>query len=167
MTSPLDGYINSRIIINVRSGEVSQVNGRLSNSNDIRYLILGFLKRSQSSGTSTGVISVPKEGSRSRILPGYDGQVFLYRGYGLRYCEVSNEFDVGSSISGLTFTEMTTRPNWLTNGVRCELLFGEEMIKAGELVISSGTYGSAGIDEIIIKEIGGIALVISGSEYVV
>lgn len=171
MGSPLSEYQNSRILIS--SGYYNQtthdMSGRLVNNSSRLYLITAFLKRAISSGTSTGRQQVgSSSGSRSQIMPGYSGQEFLYRGYGLMYTQVSNGFNINDDISNYSLSELSYRPEFLVSGLRCTMSFGiEEVHKECYIMLAGGVYGSSGIDRMVMEQIRGLPLIISGSEYVI
>ena len=166
-TSPLLGYINaSGIITSTLSSEIQVSNGRLvvdSNTPASRYYLRLFLKRAQSAGTSSGVTMVP---NNSEIMPGYSGQSFLYRGYVIQYGIAPSNFSLGDNASSISLNAINSRPEWLTPGVQLQILFGSSNVPINaKIITSSGTYGSQGIDDIIISEISGIPIVLSAGEY--
>ena len=88
MTSPLQPYINGRLLVPFQ-GEVSIVDGRWTESAGDSYLVKLFIKRSQYSGVSSGSRPVPLASQLDgEMMPGASGDSFFYRGYALEWTTV-------------------------------------------------------------------------------
>lgn len=152
MASPLQPYINSRIIISDTTSGISISNGRINNT-VTRYLILGFMKRS-SSASEPIKKKIPV---RSSIYDVYQG---IYNGYGLRYCGISNTFNINDDISGLVFQDMTNAESFNYMKSMDEVIFsisGSPGI-SGYVQNFGGIYGSEGIGAIVYQELSGIPI---------
>lgn len=164
--SPLGAYANaSGLITSTLGSQIEVTNGRLSVSSSTpasNYYLSLFLKRAQSGGTDSGAKSIS---NNPRVMPGYSGQTFIYRGYVLGYAEVNSNFNLGVDVVNV-LTNITSRPEWLTSGVTLRVKFGDTInILSCKVITSTGVYGSQGIDETIISEIKGIPIIISGGDY--
>lgn len=171
MGSPLYPYINSSGIYTTSGGStVVTSNGRLSSGTPTRYYVRLFLKREQSSGTTTsGASEVPSNATSANIMPGFSGHSFLYRGYVLQHCQLpsSSEFKLGDPSNSLVLSDTITRPEWLLPTGRMEVLFGDltsDTMKC-KVIITSGSYGQLGIDELIIQELRGVPITLVGANY--
>jgi hypothetical protein len=167
MVSPLLTYVNAYILI-TSEGSPEVINGRITKVEDQRYVIGCYLKRQQSTGTSTGADYLPSQVVPGQALPGTSGVVYLYNGYALRHAPVGSGYILGSSSNeGLAWTDIEdTRPEWLYQGIRCEHLQGNEPLKYCTIERISGVYGNEGIDRLINKEIGGIPIVIRSGDLI-
>jgi hypothetical protein len=167
MASPLLPYANAHLLV-VSRGLPSMVNGRVVTTASTRYLMKCYLVRQQSNGTTSGADYLPIRTSGSDILPGAGGQIYLYEGYALQYAEAPNNYDAGDVIpDDLTWTDFTVAAlGWLTPGTKCEHMHGIEEVKYSTVERMTGKYGNAGIDEIIVAEIGGIPLLVRSGELV-
>ena len=166
MASPLEPYINSRLLV-PSQGVVSVVNGRLEEAAGDSYLVKMFIKRAQYGGVSSGSKKLPLESQLDgEMMPGASGDQFYYRGYALLYATVPNTWDLESSDeTGVSFSEVTTQYSWMVPGAECQFRFGQDPIMpAAKIQRSSGVFGGQGIDEIIYREIGGVELQLTGSE---
>lgn len=162
MTSPLLPYANAYLLIEER-GVPTNVNGRIVASVSSKKLVQCYLKRQDSAGTSTGADYVPTRTGNGDVLPGVSGDVYLYRGYALRYATVSNTYDlmdvVPSSLVWTTFVS-TSVPTWFGAGVSGKHRNGNEKTKYMVIERCTGKYGGTSIDQIISENIGGVPLVI-------
>ena len=164
--SPLMPYQNGRLLV-PGDGEVTIVNGRLTESASDSYLVRLFINRSQYSGVSSGSKPLPLASQLDgNMMPGASGDQFYYRGYALDYAVVPANFDLETGDeSGLTWTQVTGQTEWLSTGTECLFRFGDDPIMpTAKIQRSSGRYGGQGIDTIIYKEIGGVEIQITGGE---
>jgi hypothetical protein len=164
ITSPLGFIANSSIIIS-DYGTVLPVieDGRYVHDNTAtRYLVNGYLKRSQSSGTDSG----EDTDITTNDTTGGNVTSYLYRGYLLGYSVVGSTFQHGlDNEDSLTYQSLgITVPNFISNcgKQRISLRFGDYLMD-GYVLSIGGTYGSRGIDEIIYSEISGVPIVLRGS----
>lgn len=164
MTSPLLPYANGYLLVTA-SGAPSVIDGRISTSASAYYVIQCYLKRQDSTGTETGAEYYPVRRTPGDNLPGASGQSFLYRGYALRFIEVTSDYSLGDQISG-AWTELSTsnKPTWLTNAISVQHLQGSEEIKTSNIEVISGKYGGTQIDEVISVNIKGLPIVVRSSE---
>lgn len=166
MASPLQPYINARILVPIE-GSVSLVNGRFVAAGGTAGLVKCFLKRAQYSGVSSGSRKLPLESQLDgRMMPGASGDQFYYRGYALEYAVVADTWDLATDDeSVLTFLPVQTHYEWMQTGKEVQFRFGlNPIMPAAQIEISSGVFGGQGIDEIVYKEIGGIQLQVTGAE---
>ena len=170
-TSPLYPYINcSGLYYSTQSMQVSPSNGRLGVSASQQYYLKLFLRRAQSNGTDSGSKDVPVNG-QSNIMPGYSGSSFIYRGYVLQYnvLPTSGTYDLNNTVnlSGLTMTDVeSSNLSWLTPSGSMQILFGDiSQVINCKVIVSSGVYGSQGIDQVIASEIKGVPITLLGGNY--
>lgn len=165
MTSPLLTYSNAWLLI-TQQGTPTISNGRVTTSAGNTYLVECYLARQQSRGTDTGA-DYTKTGAQG--TKGASGQVYLYRGYALRYGAVSSGYDLSVlNLSGITFQEFTSnnKPEWLKDGVSGLYRHGNEKPAYFAIENSAGRFGNAGIDEIINTSIGGLQLIIRSGQVI-
>ena len=166
MASPLQPYINARILVPVE-GSVSVVNGRFVTAEANAALVKCFLKRAQYSGVSSGSRKLPLESQLDgRMMPGASGDQFYYRGYALEYAFVASSWDlVSGDETALSFLPVEAQYEWMQTGKEVQFRFGSDPIMpAAQIEVSSGVFGGQGIDEIIYEEIGGVQLQITGAQ---
>lgn len=165
MASPLLDIANSYVLFS-KEGTPVVTSGRISTSITSKYLVKAYLKRTQYSGVSSGSKKIPLESQlEGRMLPGASGDQFYYRGYGLLYASVANNFILGtSSVTSLTWNVLTEQKTWMLPSAEVQVAFGNDPILHGKIERSSGVFGGLGIDEIIYTEIGGVELQITGNE---
>jgi hypothetical protein len=166
MTSPLATYINSSFIIGYDSGVPSIIDGRYSSNNSRQFLVQCYLRRIQSGNTDTGLGEFGSSGSSKYPGYGIDVQAFLYRGYALRYSQITDNFELninGSNEKNLGWIQITDIPYFMTApGFRSiNLRHGHQIINDSYIQILGGVYGSDGIDNILYNELGGIPITIS------
>ena len=164
MASPLLDIANSYVLF-TKQGVPAVSSGRITTAADTKYLVKSYLKRSQYGGVSSGSKKIPLESQlEGRMMPGAAGDQFYYRGYGLLYTLVANNFILGTSSTNLTWSTLDEQKIWMLPGNLVQVQFGNDPILSGRIERSSGVFGGAGIDEIIYKEIGGVELQITGNE---
>lgn len=171
-SSPLLPYSNASIVISYGDTITPQIiDGRysLGGGNTVRYLVECYLVRVQASRTDTSIGSA--SGYRDNTV-GVQLNRFLYRGYCLRYTTISDTFQHGTdSEVGFTYTDIG-QPNgevpiFLNNDMgnrHITIRHGKQFIGDGYIEIMGSVYGSVGIDRIIYAEIGGIPIVLRGSD---
>jgi len=142
--------------------------GRVVTTAGQAYLLGCYLVRQQSSGTSSGADYIPLQTSGSEVLPGSSGLVYLYQGYGLQWVEAPTGYVAGDEITdGLGWTSLAEgTPDWLVPGMSATHMQGIEVPKHCIIERITGKYGNAAIDEIIIKEVGGISLLVRSGDLV-
>ena len=166
MASPLLAYANSYLLIEAK-GAPTVSNGRIVASSIGRYLVQCYLTRQDSTGTTTGGDHVPGQLSPGDTLPGSSGDVYLYRGYGLRYKAVDSGYALGEGLipSGSWISLLSnTKPQWISGGVSGQHLQGNEQVKFMTIERASGKYGGTGIDSTVSVNIGGIPLTIRSGD---
>jgi len=167
MTSPLLPYANSYVLFEAEGiPEVSD--GRIITGAGSRFLVECYLKRQESNGVETGADYLPLQSNSQDFLPGSSGQVYLYRGYALRYIEVSEDYEAGVSnapANGWVNLSANNLPIWLTPGANCIHIQGNETAKNSSVERSTGKYGGSGIDSIISSYIVGIPLIIRSGDF--
>ena len=166
MTSPLLDYANGYLLI-AQQGVPSVVNGRIVQTAGTNYLLQCYLKRQDSAGTSTGADYLPLQSSPGNGLTGAGGQIYLYRGYALRYASVGSTYNLDDlSLTGLTFIEFNYNnvPLWLGAGVTGKHRQGKEKAAFFTIETSSGKFGNDAIDNLINENIGGIPVVIRSGQ---
>ena len=164
--SPLMPYQNGRLLV-PGDGEVTIVNGRLTEAASDSYLVRLFINRSQYSGVSSGSKPLPLASQLDgNMMPGASGDQFFYRGYALDYTIVPVNFSLETGDeTGFVWTQVTGQTEWLSTGTECVFRFGDDPIMpTAKIQRSSGRYGGQGIDTIIYKEIGGVEIQITGGE---
>ena len=165
MASPLEPYINSRVLV-PGLAVPTLVAGRWEASPSESYLIKAFMKRSQYSGVSSGSKNIPLESQLDgNMMPGASGDQYYYRGYSLLWSAVPTNWDIeAGDESTLTFTAVTTQYSWMAAGTECTFLLGDEQPMICKIQRSNGVYGGQGIDQILYKEIGGVELQLTAAE---
>lgn len=166
MTSPLLDYANGYLLVD-KQGTPEIVDGRVTFTASNTYLVQCYLKRQDSAGTSTGADYIPAINSTSNSVPGASGQVYLYRGYALRYASVSPDYDLEAlNLNGINFIEFNfpIMPAWLVAGVSGLHKQGDEKLAHCAMQSSSGKFGNAGIDKIINESISGIPVVVRSGQ---
>lgn len=166
MSSPLLPFANATMLIKTRSS-VEVIDGRIVSAEGLFYLVKAFLKRAESKGTETGSTKIPLKTQAGSVLPGASGDSFLYRGYALEYAVAPSTFELGvNSDSGLKYSTIKSQYSWMLPGQMLQLKMGEERILNGLIERSTGVFGGGKIDKIIQKEIGGMAIQITGGELI-
>jgi len=167
MTSPLGRYANAYLITSSREVPVIS-NGRIISDEGQRYVIECYLVRQQSNSTTTGGDYIPTRTSPGDKLPGSSGVVYLYAGYALRYGELPSDYISGEQLpTSITWVEITSNaPEWMVIGQECIHMQGKEVTKYCKIERCSGRYGNSAIDEIIIKEVGGIPIVVRSGDLI-
>jgi hypothetical protein len=166
MTSPLLDYANGYLLVR-QQGTPSIVNGRVQQTAGTTYLVQCYLKRQDSTGTSTGADYVPVQSRGGAAIDGASGQIYLYRGYALRYAVVSSTYDLEAlSLTGVTFSAFTftSVPEWLVAGVSGSHKQGREKVAYFSVETCGGKFGNSGIDELINNNIEGIPIVIRSGQ---
>lgn len=164
MSSPLLPYANARILVESEDG-VSVVDGRITATAGVSYVVLCFMKRIQYSGVSSGGKRIPLESQLGgAMMPGASGDSFYYRGYALQYAEVDEQDWQNDPLDDFTWTQMTAQPDWMSPGSQVSFQLGDDPLMTASIERSSGIFGGQGIDEIIYDEIGGVQLQLTGGE---
>ena len=162
MSSPLLPYANAYVLVE-SLGATTVVSGRITTSAGTKYLVQCYLTKQISTGTETGGEYRPLRASPGSNLPGASGDIYLYRGYALRFAQVASGYALGDTIPTTGWTDLvsTTKPVWLKAGITVQHQQGSEPISS-ECIIEdvAGRYGGAGIDQIVSISVGGIPLVI-------
>lgn len=164
MTSPLLPYANAYALITTESAPEIE-NGRVVVTADDKYLLQIYCVRQDSTGATTGADYLPTQTTPGDNMPGASGVVYLYRGYALRYAAVDEDYELGDTLP-TDWTNIESRPSWLVDGMSCQYAHGEVSMQHARIERSSGKYGNSGIDQIIIKEVGGLPIVIRAGEIV-
>jgi len=167
MSSPLLPYANSYLLIK-NEASVSLVDGRWVTGGGVgeentSYLVRCFLKRSQNEGASTGskLIPLPSE-LGGEMMPGAGGQGFLYRGYALEWILATEDVDP----STVQWQQATEQYDWMLPGIECQLRLGDDpLMMNARIQRSSGVFGGQGIDSVVYKEVGGVPLIVFGSQF--
>ena len=168
-TSVLSEYVNSYFSV-VERGAPTIEDGRFTDPQTNQHVISLFLKRYQGTSTDTG--------GQEYELPssGASGVGYIYRGYALGICDVTNEYDIynpSTLPSELVYDDLTNTAEYLANnripgyispGVSVSVKFGSSDRMNGTIVKCSGVYGDLGIDQIIASEIKGVPIVLRISE---
>ncbi len=166
MISPLLPFVNSQLLVNEPGvPEISE--GRVTATEGSLFLVECYLKRQDGTGTTTGADYLPQISSPQSKFPGASGDVYLYRGYALRYVEVPEDFVVNSSVppsSGWTTLLPESLPSWLAPGAVCTHVQGGETIKNSKVERSTGEYGGRGIDSIVGSSIVGVPIVVRSGD---
>lgn len=165
-SSPLSGLVNSLIVYEVRMPTLL-MGGRYESSGGSKYILRGFLKvESSKVGASSGELdSWGRRVSVGGITDGY-----YYRGYVLEYCEMPSGFELGvSSVDNLDFVSVLDSSfdnNVIdfSNGSRIRLQHGTVSVIDAEVTRWGGRYNSVGIDEIVYNELGGMPILLKGSQ---
>lgn len=166
MSSPLLPYANSYLLLE-SGGTPEVINGRIVTSSGARYVVHCYLKRQDSTNTTTGADYVPTQTSPGDVLPGVSGDIYLYRGYALRYVEVSGTYELGDALpsDGLWVPLLsTTKLDWFVAGSSGKHLQGTEQVKYMTIERCTGKYGGSGIDSIVSVNIGGVPLTIRSGD---
>lgn len=166
MTSPLLPYANSYLAITANSAPTME-NGRIMQTPGNQYLVRCYLTRQDSSGTTTGADYLPTQNSPGNTLPGVSGQVYLYRGYALRWI-AATDYEPGDEPSDgdnrWQQLSPATKPPWLIEGSKALHIQGLETPKNATVERCSGRYGGNAIDAIISREIKGIPVVVRSGD---
>ena len=169
MASPLLPYVNALLLVQ-STGEVTVVNGRVVGAAGPSYVIEAYMVRQDSTGTTTGAEYAPTRQRAGDVLPGASGEVYLYRGYGLRWGVVSNDYELGQSLGvGHVWVELNAAslPEWLSAGTRALHLQGtSESPKECRIERVTGKYGGSGIDQVISNEIKGVPMVLRSGDVI-
>jgi hypothetical protein len=144
------------------------VGGRVTAAPGSAYLIGCYLTRQQSNGTTSGADYLPTQTSTGDTLPGVSGLIYLYKGYGLQWADVPSDYTAGEEIpSGLDWTSLADgSPDWLVPGMQAVHMQGGEAPKHCVIERITGRYGNVAIDEILIKEVGGIPILVRSGDIV-
>lgn len=168
MTSPLLPYANTYLLA-TSSGTPQVQNGRITSGIGTQYIIQCYLKRQESSGTTTGADSLPSGSNSTGPFQGVGGDVFLYRGYALRYAPLLTILGDDDPIpEPLDWVSLASDmvPLWLVNGLSVVHRHGNEPAKKGSIKQITGKYGGVGIDDIVSQNIGGIPIVVRSGEVI-
>lgn len=167
MNSPLLFIANSYLVV-VSRGTPALDMGRVVQAAGTTYLVRSYLRRQESSGTTTGADYVPNRRDPGRMLPGASGESYLYRGYALGWCAAPVGYTTGSEPADDSSLWQPllpeTKPSWLIEGIAVTHLQGTEEPKASTIERCTGRYGGLGIDETVGVEIDGIPLVIRSGD---
>lgn len=162
MTSPLLPYANAFLTVDA-TGAPTVENGRIVATQSARYLIRCYLTRQDSTGVTTGADYLPTQASPGGTLPGSSGVVYLYRGYGLQYTQVDENYELGVDPvpgTGWAYLVASARPEWLVAGAQVQHIQGSEPPKWAVLEQVTGKFGGSNIDATISMNIGGIPLIV-------
>ena len=167
MSSPLLFIQNAYLLVTAQ-GVPLMVDGRVTTTPGVSYLIGCYLVRQQSSGITSGADYIPTLTSPGGSLPGASGLVYYYKGYGLQYATAPSGYEAGDTIpTGLSYTSLAAgSPEWLLPGMQATHLQGNEAPKYCTIERITGKYGNSGIDETIIQEVGGIPLLVRSGDLV-
>jgi len=166
MASPLAPYVNSYLLLE-DTGVPEVVNGRIVVGGGQKYVVECFLTRMEEKVTSTGADYLPSDITAKKIMPGVGGDVYIYRGYGLRYVIAPTGYTIANGSTGLSgWIELRsiTKPNWIAPGSKGYHLQGAEPVKYTRIERPSGVYGGAGIDAIVSENIRGIPITIRSGD---
>lgn len=166
MSSPLLPYANSYLLLE-STGAPTVSGGRITATVDGKFLVQCYLTRQDSTGTTTGADYIPTQASPGNTLPGSSGDVYLYRGYALRYVEVDEEYELGDALpaenSWISLLS-TTKPSWLSAGVSGQHQQGSEQLKYMTIERVTGKYGGTNIDLTVSVNIGGIPITVRSGD---
>lgn len=168
MTSPLLPYANAYLVV-TSQGTPQVENGRVVTTAGVKYVVQCYLKRQDGSGTTTGADYLPTQSNPGTGFPGVSGDVYLYRGYALRYAALPTGFvDTDAIPTSLAWTTLgsTPVPVWMANGARVQHRQGAEQAKYGMIERGSGKYGGTNIDEIVSQNIGGVPIVLRSGDVI-
>lgn len=167
MTSPLLPYANSYLLITALLPPEIQ-SGRITQPEGTAYLVRCYLKRQDSTGTTSGADYLPTQSSPGNTLPGTSGAAYLYRGYALRWTAAPSPYTPGAEPVDTSNVWQSispdTKPTWLTEGVSATHIQGLQLPKPTIIESCSGKYGGTAIDAIISREINGIPLLIRSGD---
>lgn len=163
MTSPLLPYANAYLVI-TQQGAPGVVNGRIVTTAGNSYIIECYLKRQDSTGTSTGADYLPTQSNPGETLPGASGDVYLYRGYALRQAAAPSGYDATSDPFPTSLSWQQLNDELLHPGLECVHLQGIESPKASRIERATGKYGGTQIDELIKDYVGGAPLVVRSGD---
>lgn len=166
MTSPLLTYVNAWLLISV-SGAPSIVGGRVTTTAGTYRIVQCYLKRQQSSGTSTGADYIFSQTASNLRTGSAGGSVYLYRGYALRYATLTTQPNFSTlDVNGLTYIDfdLPSSPEWMVNGSSGQHRQGGEKPAYFEFEFVGGKFGDAGIDQIINNSIEGIPIVVRSGQ---
>jgi hypothetical protein len=166
MTSPLLPYANSYLLLE-SAGVPTVSDGRITTTTEGKFLVHCYLTRQDSTGTTTGADYIPTQASPGNTLPGSSGDVYLYRGYALRYAEVDDEYELGDALpatNSWVSLLSTTKPDWLDAGVSGKHLQGSEQPKYTVIERATGKYGGTNIDVTVSVNIGGIPITVRSGD---
>lgn len=166
MTSPLLPYANSWLLINI-GNTPSVVNGRVVQSVISYRIVQCYLKRQQSTGTSTGGDYVLSQTQANLETGSAGGVVYLYRGYALGYIALNTKPDFNTfNVSGSSYTpfNLTNSVPWMTSGVTGLHRQGIEKPAHFSFESVGGKFGDLGVDQIVNEAIEGIPIVIRSGQ---
>lgn len=166
MTSPLLPYANSYLLLQ-STGVPAVLSGRIISTPNAYFVVQCYLSRQDSTGTSTGADYLPSQSTPGSNFPGTSGDVYLYRGYALRYAQVTSEYELGDALpTGTTWTQLlsTTKPVWLASGISGKHLQGNEDIKYAVVERPTGKYGGTNIDLTVSVNIGGVPITVRSGD---
>jgi hypothetical protein len=161
MTSPLLPYTNAYLQISSQ-GAPSIDNGRFVTTAGVTYVIQCYCVRQDSTGTTTGAEYAPTRQNPGNTLPGVSGEVYLYRGYALRY----GVGDLDSLPAAWITISADDVPTWLAAGVSGQHRQGNEQVKATTIERVSGKYGGTAIDQIISAQIKGVPITLRSGDVI-
>ena len=168
MASPLAAYVNSYLLLE-NTAAPTVVNGRIVTGAGQKYVVECFLTRMEEKVTSTGADYLPSDITAKKIMPGVGGEVYMYRGYGLRYVAAPAGYVITSGGTGLTgwiVLRSATKPSWIASGATGYHLQGIEPVKYMRIERPSGVYGGVGIDAIVSENIGGIPILVRSGDII-
>jgi hypothetical protein len=166
MSSPLLPYANSYLLLESTGAPVVS-DGRITTTVEGKFLVHCYLTRQDSASTTTGADYIPTQSSPGNTLPGSSGDVYLYRGYALRYAEVDEEYELGDALPAVnSWVSLlsTTKPDWLSAGVSGQHQQGSEQPKYTTIERATGKYGGTNIDVTVSVNIGGIPVTVRSGD---
>ena len=166
MTSPLLPYANSWLLINV-TGNPSVIDGRVTQSVLSYRIVQCYLKRQQSTGTSTGGDYILSQTQTNLETGSAGGVVYLYRGYALGYVILNTKPNFNTfNVNGATYTpfNLTNNVSWMISGGTG--LHRQGMEKPAHFSFESvgGKFGDLGVDQIVNQSIEGIPIVVRSGQ---
>lgn len=164
MSSPLLPFANALVRVQSK-GAVTKVNGRLQEAAGAVYLYRCFLKRVQYTGVASGSVKQPLPSQLDgTMMPGASGDQFYYRGFYLQKATIASDFNWRGSLSGVTWTDVTTDDAAIRPGTVVDFALGNTDTMKAEVQRNTGVFGGLGIDQILYDEIGGVQLQLTGAE---
>lgn len=164
MTSPLQFIANSSIYISGISGSSSINSGRYqADVSGGGYVIECYCLRVQAARSA---LTTGQNGPNVK-LGGMETSRYLYRGYLLRYANVSSGYqhnitnDGGLRYQGILGLQELTSVIYESKKVSFRL--GSQVIGDSIIEIVGGIYGSQGIDSIVYNELQGIPITLRAS----
>lgn len=166
MASPFLDYANGWLLIGV-GNTPSIVNGRVVQGVGSYRVVECYLKRQQSTGTSTGADYILSQTQSNLKTGSAGGMVFLYRGYALRYATLNTEPNFETlNVSALTYTQfdLVNGASWMITGVTGDHRQGTDKPAYFAFESVGGKFGDAGVDQIVNDSIEGIPIVIRSGQ---